>query len=779
MITARHRNHQEARLAIMSLEEKQAFFEQLEACKKCDDEEDILGAKEQAMRQKCKKFFDATSRSMSSLPLTKPRSLGSRARTASDSSLKPVKNNLEIIAVTPRYSRSMTTTTMAMSSAVNSSSTSISNAEQQLNEGRIRPVAKAPPAGPLRSQSSLVPPSPVVTSKRKRTVALVMKPRSEQIFKGMSFFYIPNDDVNPARKSKIQKAQEHGVTWARNLTEATHVIVDRGLSYVDIKPFLGDGLMSSSVVFANGDYPIECIRRCLVFDPKVSVEKHRYGIPGSPEPEAEAEAEAEATLSQSSTRDSNQSLQLKSRRDNPAEKNSISQSTDDDTVSIVSSSQAEEIQASKPTAELFGGGLALRANPKPSDKSPTQTSIFTDELVACIDAVLDDPEKHEYLDESSSEAQESESEAPSKKKRKWGQHKSDGEDETGNNDVNYNDKFMCMRTGRKDEKRSGPNADTIKLLEEMIEEHSIWNEMWRVQSYRKAIAALRRQAKKITTAKEAAALPNIGSSLADHVEEIASTGRFQKLEKIREEPSRAALKLFSNIYGVGIPTAMKWVGLGYRTLDDLRSKAKLSTNQRIGLDHYDDLLTRIPRAEVKALGDHVKDAAAAIDPNVELIIGGSYRRGADSSGDIDLIVTKNGTTSTQDLASFLDKLTDTLTAQGFLTAALASHRSDGGNKWHGCCVLPRAAFPGPRGEYRPIWRRIDFLLVPQTEMGAALIYFTGNDLFNRSIRLLARKKGMKLNHRGLTGAGMQEGKDERRIFEILGVQWREPHERWC
>jgi len=81
-------------------------------------------------------------------------------------------------------------------------------------------------------------------------------------------------------------------------------------------------------------------------------------------------------------------------------------------------------------------------------------------------------------------------------------------------------------------------------------------------------------------------------------------------------------------------------------------------------------------------------------------------------------------------------------------------------------------------------------------------------VFNRSMRLLASKKGMRLNQRGLfrdpdpgggrrwSGAGtaaaggglrkppvgeelLLEGRDERRIFEMLGVRWREPHERWC
>jgi len=34
-------------------------------------------------------------------------------------------------------------------------------------------------------------------------------------------------------------------------------------------------------------------------------------------------------------------------------------------------------------------------------------------------------------------------------------------------------------------------------------------------------------------------------------------------------------------------------------------------------------------------------------------------------------------------------------------------------------------------------------------MGVALLYFTGNDIFNRSMRLLTSKKGMRLNQHTL------------------------------
>jgi hypothetical protein len=122
--------------------------------------------------------------------------------------------------------------------------------------------------------------------------------------------------------------------------------------------------------------------------------------------------------------------------------------------------------------------------------------------------------------------------------------------------------------------------------------------------------------------------------------------------------------------------------------------------------------------EVKALGDYVKDKAARIDKEVNLLIYGSYRRGADSSGDVNFIITKAGTRLSKELIPFLDKLVGNLTEKGFLTAALASHnqqsprnRDNKGSKWHSCCVLPRSAgSENSEDRYRP-WRCIDFLLV--------------------------------------------------------------------
>ncbi len=45
---------------------------------------------------------------------------------------------------------------------------------------------------------------------------------------------------------------------------------------------------------------------------------------------------------------------------------------------------------------------------------------------------------------------------------------------------------------------------------------------------------------------------------------------------------------------------------GFRTLEDIRTKAVLNHTLRIGLKHYDDLLERMPRSEANAIEKTVR-----------------------------------------------------------------------------------------------------------------------------------------------------------------------------
>lgn len=122
-----------------------------------------------------------------------------------------------------------------------------------------------------------------------------------------------------------------------------------------------------------------------------------------------------------------------------------------------------------------------------------------------------------------------------------------------------------------------------------------------------------------------------------------------------------------------------------------------------------------------------------------------------------------------------------LTSSGFLTDDLVSHEESGNQKkYMGVCRLP-----GPGQKHR----RLDIIVVPYSEFACALMYFTGSAHFNRSMRALAKTKGMSLSEHSLNKDVVRNGSvkvnsgyplptpTEKHVFEILRLPFREPHER--
>lgn len=341
--------------------------------------------------------------------------------------------------------------------------------------------------------------------------------------------------------------------------------------------------------------------------------------------------------------------------------------------------------------------------------------------------------------------------------------------------------FSCMQNYEPNSRTHNPNYRTIEVLQQMLDYYTRTADNWRVLAYRKAINALRRQSKKIVTRRQALSIPGIGTRLADKIEEIVLTNRLRRLDNTNGTAEDLIIQEFLAVYGAGLSQASKWVAQGYRSLTDLREKASLTKNQRIGVERYHDFAQRIPRKEVEAHGEIVRRAVQQVDRDTQVTIMGSYRRGALDSRDIDLMITKPEATLEQIRSLMIDTIVPQLFHNGFLQAGLASTSRQDGSKWHGASTIPGSN----------MWRRLDLLFVPGDEIGAALIYFTGNDIFNRSMRLLARKKGMCLNQKGLytdvlrngqaklNSGRLVESRDEQRIFATLGVPWRPPEHRIC
>ncbi|ODQ56013.1 Nucleotidyltransferase [Saitoella complicata NRRL Y-17804] len=323
---------------------------------------------------------------------------------------------------------------------------------------------------------------------------------------------------------------------------------------------------------------------------------------------------------------------------------------------------------------------------------------------------------------------------------------------------------MHANTGENDDNR---NNETIDILTKMQKYYEDTEDNWRAIGYRKAITSLKKGKTFIATAEQASKLPGVGTRIAEKIEEIVATGRLQRLEST-DNPDDNAKRLLTGIYGVGPVQAQKWVQAGIKTLQDVLDRGKPTYDQKVGIKHYDELNEKMPRWEAAAISRLVIDEARAIDPGLELHTMGSFRRGAEKCGDVDIIITKPNVQITE-LRGVLTKLTKRLRIRKVITHDLAVAHNTDGSKWMGI-----AKRTDPDAKHR----RLDILLVPWQELGAALLYFTGNDIFNRSMRLLAKKRGMRLNQHGLFRDGeLVVSETEEQIFDALGVPFRPSHER--
>ncbi|XP_053245398.1 DNA polymerase lambda isoform X3 [Podarcis raffonei] len=336
-------------------------------------------------------------------------------------------------------------------------------------------------------------------------------------------------------------------------------------------------------------------------------------------------------------------------------------------------------------------------------------------------------------------------------------------------------KWVCAHSSAS--KKINHNQSITEKLEQLAKAYSVQGDKWRALGYSKAINALKSYHKPVTSYQEACKIPGIGKQMAEKIVEILESGHLRKLDHISESVS--VLEVFSNIWGAGVKTAQMWYQQGFRTLDDIRTKASLTSQQAIGLKHYEDLLERMPREEAAQIEQTVREAAQLINPGLVCVACGSFRREKSTCGDVDVLVTHPDGHSHQGVFS---KLLDSLRKSGFLTDDLVSQEDNGSQKKYlGVCRLPG---PGQRH------RRLDIIVVPYSEFACALLYFTGSAHFNRSMRALAKTKGMSLSEHALSsgvvrGAGglktvpgvALSTPTEKDIFIHLGLPYREPPER--
>lgn len=164
--------------------------------------------------------------------------------------------------------------------------------------------------------------STATANKRKRKEApLKMAPEERQVFKGLSFFYIPPDDINPTRKLRITKAREHGATWVKEWNggeSISHVIVDSNLSNGDILKWLKLEKMPSELILVNEQWPMDSIKYRFLVNPKQMM----YEVKGHDEA-SRRDAEVLGVQEPDTSQESVRSLRIKKKLANPGRRDHV------------------------------------------------------------------------------------------------------------------------------------------------------------------------------------------------------------------------------------------------------------------------------------------------------------------------------------------------------------------------------------------------------------------------------------------------------------------------
>ncbi|CAI5783383.1 DNA polymerase beta [Podarcis muralis] len=326
--------------------------------------------------------------------------------------------------------------------------------------------------------------------------------------------------------------------------------------------------------------------------------------------------------------------------------------------------------------------------------------------------------------------------------------------------------------------QENPNEGITDFLSELANyERNVNRAIHKYNAYRKAASVISKYPSKIKSGAEAKKLDGVGAKIAEKIDEFLSTGKLRKLEKIRQDDTSSSINFLTRVSGIGPAAARKFVDEGIKTLEDLRkNEHKLNHHQRIGLKYFEDFEKRIPRKEMLEMQEIVLSEVKKVDPTYIATVCGSFRRGAESSGDMDILLTHpNFTSESSKQPKLLHQVVEQLENIHFITDTL----SKGDTKFMGVCQLPskdeETAYP---------YRRIDIRLIPRDQYYCGVLYFTGSDIFNKNMRTHALEMGFTLNEYtirplGITGVAGEPllVNSEKDIFDYIQWKYREPKER--
>lgn len=265
-------------------------------------------------------------------------------------------------------------------------------------------------------------------------------------------------------------------------------------------------------------------------------------------------------------------------------------------------------------------------------------------------------------------------------------------------------------------------------------------------------------------------LEGIGKDLAEKIETLLSTGTLPMLEELQAQIPAGVLTL-SRIPGVGPKKAAALhKELGISSLAELRAACE---QQRVrglkgfGAKTEETILKGLAIAEDAGVRMRWADAETVVDALLEhmngepaiqqMEIAGSYRRGRDTIGDLDLLVDATNVKAVMDRFGSFAQVQETI-ARG--DTKMAVRLASG--------------------------LQVDLRVVPAESFGAALQYFTGSKEHNVIMRGRAKQQGLKVSDWGVFRIEDADGepketyiagRTEEEVYAAIGLPWFPPEMR--
>ncbi|HTX05359.1 MAG TPA: DNA polymerase/3'-5' exonuclease PolX [Steroidobacteraceae bacterium] len=310
------------------------------------------------------------------------------------------------------------------------------------------------------------------------------------------------------------------------------------------------------------------------------------------------------------------------------------------------------------------------------------------------------------------------------------------------------------------------NADIADAFDELGDLLSLQGENpFRIRAYRRAarvVRSLPQELAELKTVSDYDAIPGIGRDLAAKIAELVKSGRLKALEKLRREVPPGVRDLLS-LPGMGpVRVRSLMTTLHVKNREDLgRALAAgriglvrgfgemLQSRLRDALAHTEGVAKRFPLRVAAEYAEPLRRYLAAVSGVERVEIAGSYRRGRETVGDLDVLASAPAGV---DVCGALERYPD-------LRELLAS----GSTKASG--VLRNGL-------------QVDVRAVPPESFGAALLYFTGSKDHNIHLRRLAQQRDWKLSEYGLfRGSDRVAGETEEGVYRTLGLSWIAPELR--